>query len=71
LTLVIDHYDRLLAQHYTWMLGGDLAALAAEQATLPHRRHLDPAGRQLPQAAPRRGLARRAVRRGRADGAAR
>ncbi|WP_084774430.1 class I SAM-dependent methyltransferase [Nonomuraea candida] len=29
-----DHYDRLLAQHYTWMLGGDLAALANEQADL-------------------------------------
>jgi SAM-dependent methyltransferase len=29
-----DHYDRLLAQHYTWMLGGDLATLAAEQASL-------------------------------------
>ncbi|MER6582855.1 class I SAM-dependent methyltransferase [Nonomuraea sp. NPDC001023] len=34
MTLAADHYDRLLARHYTWMLGGDLAALAAEQADL-------------------------------------
>ncbi|GAB2930797.1 class I SAM-dependent methyltransferase [Streptomyces mayteni] len=26
-----DHYDRLLAEHYTWMLGGDPAGLAATQ----------------------------------------
>lgn len=31
MTLAADHYDRLLARHYTWMLGGDLAALADEQ----------------------------------------
>lgn len=31
----VDHYDRFLAEHYTWMLGGDLDALAAVQrATL-------------------------------------
>ncbi|MEU4327308.1 class I SAM-dependent methyltransferase [Nonomuraea dietziae] len=34
MTEAADHYDRLLARHYTWMLGGDLAALAAEQADL-------------------------------------
>ncbi|MGH9183336.1 MAG: class I SAM-dependent methyltransferase [Acidimicrobiales bacterium] len=34
MTLATDHYDRLLAEHYTWMLGGDLPALAAEQAEL-------------------------------------
>ncbi|MEU8753938.1 methyltransferase domain-containing protein [Streptomyces chartreusis] len=27
----VDHYDRFLAEHYTWMLGGDLDALAAGQ----------------------------------------
>ncbi|CAL9455246.1 hypothetical protein SUDANB15_02508 [Streptomyces sp. enrichment culture] len=32
MTTASDHYDRLLAEHYTWMLGGDLAALASEQA---------------------------------------
>jgi SAM-dependent methyltransferase len=34
MTLAAEHYDRLLARHYTWMLGGDLAGLAAEQAEL-------------------------------------
>ncbi|MFF7244712.1 class I SAM-dependent methyltransferase [Embleya sp. NPDC008237] len=28
------HYDRLLAEQYTWMLGGDIEALAAEQGAL-------------------------------------
>ncbi|WP_331766134.1 class I SAM-dependent methyltransferase [Embleya sp. NBC_00896] len=28
------HYDRLLAAQYTWMLGGDIDALAAQQAAL-------------------------------------
>ncbi|OSP41737.1 SAM-dependent methyltransferase [Streptomyces sp. 13-12-16] len=32
MTTASDHYDRLLAEHYTWMLGGDIAALASEQA---------------------------------------
>src|SRR5262249_40801772 len=27
MTLAADHYDQLLAQHYTWMLGGDLSAV--------------------------------------------
>ncbi|MBT2418288.1 class I SAM-dependent methyltransferase [Streptomyces sp. ISL-22] len=30
----VDHYDRFLAEHYTWMLGGDLDALAAAQRDL-------------------------------------
>jgi SAM-dependent methyltransferase len=30
-TTVADHYDRLLAEHYTWMLGGDLPTLASAQ----------------------------------------
>jgi SAM-dependent methyltransferase len=34
MTEAADHYDRLLARHYTWMLGGDLPALAAAQADL-------------------------------------
>jgi SAM-dependent methyltransferase len=30
----VDHYDRLLAEHVTWMLGGDIHAAAAEQEQL-------------------------------------
>ncbi|MDQ8706175.1 class I SAM-dependent methyltransferase [Streptomyces sp. LHD-70] len=33
-TTASAHYDRLLAAHYTWMLGGDIATLAAQQARL-------------------------------------
>ena len=29
-----DHYDHLLAEHYTWMLGGDIDTAAATQADL-------------------------------------
>ncbi|MDQ0718000.1 SAM-dependent methyltransferase [Streptomyces luteogriseus] len=29
-----DHYDRLLAEHYTWMLGGDIHEVADRQAAL-------------------------------------
>ncbi|GAA2411668.1 class I SAM-dependent methyltransferase [Streptomyces glaucosporus] len=29
-----EHYDRLLAEHYTWMLGGDIPSLAADQERL-------------------------------------
>jgi SAM-dependent methyltransferase len=36
MTLAADHYDRLLASHYTWMLGGDLAARTAEEARVLH-----------------------------------
>ncbi|WP_167471934.1 class I SAM-dependent methyltransferase [Nocardia arthritidis] len=32
-----DHYERLLAEHYTWMLGGDVEAVAAAQAELLRR----------------------------------
>ncbi|TDD84554.1 class I SAM-dependent methyltransferase [Saccharopolyspora karakumensis] len=34
MTAAIDHYDRLLAAHYTWMLGGDIEALATAQTEL-------------------------------------
>lgn len=34
MTSATDHYDRLLARHYTYMLGGDVPALAVEQARL-------------------------------------
>jgi SAM-dependent methyltransferase len=33
MTTVAAHYDQLLAEHYTWMLGGDIAALTAAQRT--------------------------------------
>lgn len=29
-----EHYDRLLAEHYTWMLGGDVHEVADRQAAL-------------------------------------
>lgn len=32
--MATDHYDRLLAANYTWMLGGDIAAVAEAQAVL-------------------------------------
>ncbi|MEV6839651.1 class I SAM-dependent methyltransferase [Streptomyces sp. NPDC051133] len=28
----VEHYDRLLAEHYTWMLGGDVRQLADRQS---------------------------------------
>ncbi|MBX7553250.1 class I SAM-dependent methyltransferase [Streptomyces sp. NPDC004232] len=34
MTTASDHYDRLLAAHYTWMLGGDVAVVARDQARL-------------------------------------
>ncbi|OLZ74805.1 SAM-dependent methyltransferase [Streptomyces sp. IMTB 2501] len=34
MTTAIDHYAQLLAEHYTWMLGGDIAAVAEGQARL-------------------------------------
>jgi SAM-dependent methyltransferase len=34
MTMATEHYDRLLAAHYTWMLGGDIAAIAKDQARL-------------------------------------
>lgn len=30
----VDHYDRMLAEHYTWMLGGDIHEVADRQAAL-------------------------------------
>ena len=32
--MAAEHYDHLLAAHYTWMLGGDIAAVAKDQARL-------------------------------------
>ncbi|MPY59823.1 class I SAM-dependent methyltransferase [Streptomyces spongiae] len=32
-TAAADHYDGFLAEHYTWMLGGDVDALASAQRT--------------------------------------
>ncbi|OUD04137.1 class I SAM-dependent methyltransferase [Streptomyces swartbergensis] len=34
MTTAADHYDHLLAEHYTWMLGGDIETAAAAQAEL-------------------------------------
>ncbi|MEU4930619.1 Glu/Leu/Phe/Val dehydrogenase dimerization domain-containing protein [Streptomyces yokosukanensis] len=34
MTTAIDHYEHLLAEHYTWMLGGDMTAVAEGQARL-------------------------------------
>lgn len=34
MTTASEHYDRLLAAHYTWMLGGDVTAAAKDQVRL-------------------------------------
>ncbi|WP_030714934.1 class I SAM-dependent methyltransferase [Streptomyces sp. NRRL F-2580] len=34
MTTAPEHYDRMLAAHYTWMLGSDIHAVAREQAEL-------------------------------------
>ncbi|MEU9028618.1 class I SAM-dependent methyltransferase [Streptomyces sp. NPDC048383] len=34
MTTVSEHYDRMLAAHYTWMLGSDIHAVARDQAEL-------------------------------------
>ncbi|MER6381311.1 class I SAM-dependent methyltransferase [Streptomyces sp. NPDC001250] len=34
MTTAIGHYARLLAEHYTWMPGGDIAAVAEDQTRL-------------------------------------
>ncbi|UED87131.1 class I SAM-dependent methyltransferase [Streptomyces profundus] len=34
MTPAVDHYDRLLAEHYTWMLGGDVPGLVPTQREL-------------------------------------
>lgn len=36
-----DHYDQFLAEHYTWMLGGDIDTVVAAQADLLRRLGLD------------------------------
>ncbi|MFE9629730.1 class I SAM-dependent methyltransferase [Streptomyces sp. NPDC006463] len=41
---VTDHYEDLLADQYTWMLGGDIASLAKEQAALLQGFGLSPDG---------------------------
>ncbi|MFB7462414.1 methyltransferase domain-containing protein [Streptomyces sp. NPDC056224] len=41
---VTDHYEDLLADQYTWMLGGDIASLAQEQAALLRGLGLSPGG---------------------------
>ncbi|MGI5160277.1 class I SAM-dependent methyltransferase [Microbispora sp. CA-102843] len=41
---VSRHYDQLLARHYTWMLGGDLTALVAEQTRLLRDLGVEPRG---------------------------
>ncbi|MFF5533446.1 class I SAM-dependent methyltransferase [Streptomyces cinerochromogenes] len=40
----VDHYDRMLAEHYTWMLGGDLRKVADRQAELLADLGLTPTG---------------------------
>ncbi|MFG2982160.1 hypothetical protein ACGFYQ_13025 [Streptomyces sp. NPDC048258] len=39
-----DHYEDLLADQYTWMLGGDIAPLAQEQAALLRGLGISPDG---------------------------
>ncbi|NYI07243.1 class I SAM-dependent methyltransferase [Allostreptomyces psammosilenae] len=43
-TAAEDHYERLLAAHYTWMLGGDLPAHAAGQRELLRELGVRPGG---------------------------
>jgi SAM-dependent methyltransferase len=42
MTAASDHYDRLLAAHYTWILGGDVGSAAGEQARLLRDRGVRP-----------------------------
>ncbi|MFI6225152.1 class I SAM-dependent methyltransferase [Nocardia salmonicida] len=44
MTTAADHYDQLLAEHYTWMSGGDLDATVATQADLLRRLGLQVVG---------------------------
>ncbi|MBU3064120.1 class I SAM-dependent methyltransferase [Nocardia sp. NEAU-G5] len=37
MTTAAEHYDHLLAPHYTWMLGGDIDATVTAQFDLLHR----------------------------------
>uniref|UniRef100_A0AAU2JZP0 Class I SAM-dependent methyltransferase n=1 Tax=Streptomyces sp. NBC_00049 TaxID=2903617 RepID=A0AAU2JZP0_9ACTN len=41
---VTDHYEDLLADQYTWMLGGDIAALAEGQAAVLRELGVSPGG---------------------------
>lgn len=43
MTTAANHYDQMLARHYSWMLGGDIPALAAEQARLLESLGITPA----------------------------
>ena len=43
---VLEHYEELLAQHYTWMLGADFDALVAEQRQLLDSRGAGPSATQ-------------------------
>ncbi|CAM5671339.1 hypothetical protein SAVIM338S_07038 [Streptomyces avidinii] len=45
ITTPAEHYDRLLAAHYTWMLGGDIHANAADQGELLRRLGVRPEDR--------------------------
>jgi SAM-dependent methyltransferase len=42
MTTAAEHYERLLAEHYTWMLGDDIEAAAAAQAVLLREAGLEP-----------------------------
>jgi hypothetical protein len=48
MTSVQEHYGNLLAEHYTWMLGGDLESVAAENRRLLEQ--LGVVGPSLPDA---------------------
>jgi SAM-dependent methyltransferase len=43
MTTAANHYDQMLARHYSWMLGGDIPARAAEQARLLESLGITPA----------------------------
>jgi SAM-dependent methyltransferase len=43
MTTAANHYDQMLARHYSWMLGGDITARAAEQARLLESLGITPA----------------------------
>lgn len=70
MTMATEYYDRLLAAHYIWMLGGDIATIAKDQARLlieldPVSRRQRPASHQLSRMADRpvpRGGPRRPAR---------
>lgn len=43
MTTAANHYDQMLARHYSWMLGGDIPTVAAEQARLLENLGITPA----------------------------